>query len=77
MYSAPTKELGQKQSCLTQLQDSIPLPLFLTHDLDTKTEEDLLGEQYILANITLRTLLNRIHDSLPLCRRLNQIALYQ
>ena len=71
MYSAPSKELGLEQPCLTQLQDSIPLPLFLTYDSHTKTEEDLLGEQYILANITLRTLLNRVHDSLPLHRRLS------
>jgi hypothetical protein len=48
------------------LQDSVPLPMFLTEAgvHSTKTEDDLFIEYHFLAQVTLRTLIDRLRSSL-------------
>jgi hypothetical protein len=66
-------ELGLDLPGITALQDSVPLPLFLSDsaDQDMKTDMDLFVEYHFLAQITLRTLINRARNSLPDPSKLN------
>ncbi|KAI9742357.1 MAG: hypothetical protein M1818_003890 [Claussenomyces sp. TS43310] len=65
LAAGPTNELGLNRTGITELQDSVPLPLFLSESTGRiKTEEELFVEYHFLAQITMRTLLNRISDSL-------------
>jgi len=67
-----TGELGLQVPRITALQDSVPLPLFLSdfRDQSTKSDEDLFIEYHFLAQITLRTLLNRARKSIQETRNL-------
>jgi hypothetical protein len=61
-------ELGLGTTETSSLQDLVPLPLFLfqSGDSATKNEDDLFVGYHFLAHVTLRTLINRIHDSLQI-----------
>jgi hypothetical protein len=52
---------------ILELQDSVPLPRFLSEPGDhvIKTDNDLFVECHFLAQVTLRTLIDRIRVSLP------------
>jgi hypothetical protein len=52
---------------IMDLQDSVPLPRFLSEPGDhvIKTDGDLFIEYNFLAQVTLRTLIDRIRVSLP------------
>lgn len=58
--------MGLTSTGITDLENSVPLPLFLSNSLlqDSNTEEELFIEYHFLAQITLRALLNRIYTSL-------------
>jgi hypothetical protein len=59
-------ELGLDTVGIIDLQDSMPLPLFLSKpgDYATKSEGDLFIEYHFLAQATLRTLIDRLRSSL-------------
>ncbi len=52
---------------ILELQDSVPLPRFLPEPGEhvIKSEDDLFVEYHFLAQVTLRTLIDRIRVSLP------------
>ena len=58
--------MGLTSTGITDLENSVPLPLFLSNSLlqGANAEEELFIEYHFLAQITLRALLNRIHTSL-------------
>lgn len=66
LEGGPTGELGLDPTGIADLQDSVPLPLFLSDltELDHKTDDDLFIEYHFLAQITMRTLLNRVRGFL-------------
>jgi hypothetical protein len=59
-------ELGLSSTGITELENAVPLPLFLSNSIPEKsnTDEDLFVEYHFLAQITLRALINRMHLSL-------------
>lgn len=65
--SGLTGELGMDSTGILDLQDSVPLPRFLSEPGDhvIKTHDDLFIEYHFLAQVTLRTLIGRIRVSLP------------
>ncbi|PQE23421.1 hypothetical protein CJF30_00010494 [Rutstroemia sp. NJR-2017a BBW] len=58
-------ELGLEVPGVAALEDSVPLPLFLSHFRDQvpKHDDELFIEYHFLAQITLRTLINRARTS--------------
>lgn len=71
LESAPAGELGLKRSGLSELQDSIPLPSFTNTSEDVpETDEDLFVQYNFLAQITLRTLVDRVNNTLKVYRKL-------
>ncbi|KAL3422158.1 hypothetical protein PVAG01_06314 [Phlyctema vagabunda] len=72
MEGGLTGELGLDLPAVQTLQDSVPLPLFLSEpsQLSSKTNDDLIIEYYFLAQITLRTLVNRARASIKESRSL-------
>lgn len=59
-------ELGIDFSRISALQDSVPLPVFLSdfQDQHTKSDAELFIEYHFLALISLRTLINRARRSI-------------
>ena len=64
VFSGPTGELGLSRTRITDLQDWIPLPLFLNDTEMPKPSFETFVEQHFLAQISLRTLMNRVNDTL-------------
>lgn len=65
LESGPTGELGLARTGIADLQDSIPLPSFLIMAEGVeKLSFEVFIEHHFLAQITLRTLLNRVKDML-------------
>jgi hypothetical protein len=64
-FSGLTGEMGLEVPGITELEDSVPLPLFLSNfkDQNTKSDIDLFIEYHFLAQITLRTLINRTRQA--------------
>jgi hypothetical protein len=64
--SGLTSTIGLASTGITDLENSVPLPLFLSNSLPEKSTSDneLFIELHFLAQITLRALLNRITTSL-------------
>ncbi|RDW73178.1 hypothetical protein BP6252_07085 [Coleophoma cylindrospora] len=60
-----TGELGLELPGITAIQDSVPLPIFLSDEtaLKDKTDNDFFIEYHFLAQITLRSLINRARNS--------------
>ncbi|RDW87600.1 hypothetical protein BP5796_03294 [Coleophoma crateriformis] len=58
-------ELGLELPGITAIQDSVPLPIFLSDEiaLKDKTDNDFFIEYHFLAQITLRSLINRARNS--------------
>jgi hypothetical protein len=57
MFRGLNTKLGLREVGVTALQDSVPLPVFLSDPRNpyTKLEEDLFIKYYFLAQVTLRT----------------------
>ncbi|XMA13627.1 hypothetical protein WAI453_006418 [Rhynchosporium graminicola] len=58
-------EMGLEVAGISALEDSVPLPLFISgfRDQATKSDDELFIEYHFLAQITLRTLMNRVRKS--------------
>lgn len=65
--SGLTGELGMDSTGILDLQDYVPLPRFLSEPGNhvIKTDDDLFIQYHFLAQVTLRTLIDRIRSSLP------------
>ena len=65
--SGLTGELGMDSTGILDLQDYVPLPRFLSEPGNhvIKTDDDLFIQYHFLAQVTLRTLIDRIRLSLP------------
>ncbi|KAH8817439.1 hypothetical protein F5884DRAFT_853856 [Xylogone sp. PMI_703] len=69
LESGPVGELGLKRSALFELQDSIPLPSFTTATGDLpETDRESFLQYHFLAQITLRSLIDRINSALKIYR---------
>ncbi|PQE30552.1 hypothetical protein CJF32_00010066 [Rutstroemia sp. NJR-2017a WRK4] len=65
LFAGLAGELGLEVPGIAALEDSVPLPLFLSHFRDQvpKNDDELFIEYHFLAQITLRTLINRARIS--------------
>jgi len=69
LESGPVVELGLSRTGIVGLQDSVPLPLFISKPEDMpKTDREVFIQYHFLAQITLKALMDRINNTLQLYR---------
>lgn len=66
VFSGPTRELGLSHTGISELENEVPLPLFLSSPgtMTRQSPEDLVIRYHFLAQVSLRIILNRIGENM-------------